>query len=195
MIKDIHREQVGYNVIGVDCSPAMVRLANRRAPRATFMIGSRLTNTKTRWDAIVAIGEVFNYLPSHRALQNMMRRSFVALRSGGCLVFDVRILPPPGSSLKWSNGRTGKDWAVIATSSVALSKQRLTRTITTFRKARGHWRRGQEIHRQQLYHSAKIHSWLQAEGFLVRMRHGNGETKVSLSGRVFIARKPIGLKS
>lgn len=38
--------KAGYDVVGVDRSPAMIRLAKHRVPRGTFMIGSRVTATK-----------------------------------------------------------------------------------------------------------------------------------------------------
>lgn len=153
-------DKAGYDVIGMDRSPAMIRLAKHRVPRRTFMIGSRVATTKVRWDAIVAIGEVVNYVPSRLALRNMIRRTLTTLRPGGYFVFDIRTPPPSGSPLEWSNGRTGKDWAVIAASCLAPTKQRLTRTITTFRKIHGKWRRGQETHQQQLYRPIEIHRWL-----------------------------------
>lgn len=184
--------KAGYNVVGMDRSPAMIRLAKRRVPCGTFMIGSCSPNTKARWDVIVAIGEVVNYLPSRRALQEMLHRAFQTLRPGGYLIFDVRTPPPSGSSLEWSNGRTGKDWAVIATSVVEPEQQWLARTITTFRRVRGKWRRGKETHRQQLYRLLEIHRWLRFEGFRARVHHGYDGTQLTPSGRVFIARKPTG---
>lgn len=181
----------GYAVVGMDRSPAMIRLAKRRVTQGTFMLGrSLMTSTKRPWDAIVAIGEVVNYLPSSRALRNMIHRAFETLRPGGYLVFDVRMPPRPGSPQEWSNGRTGKDWAVLAASCVAPNRQRLTRVITTFRKVRGKWRRGTENHRQQLYHPNAIQRLLRANGFRIRISYGYGWTRISPNGRVFIAHKP-----
>jgi SAM-dependent methyltransferase len=182
----------GYDVVGMDRSPVMIRLAKHRVPRGTFMIGSRLTATKVGWDAIVAIGEVVNYVLSRLALPNMIRRTLTTLRPGGYLVFDVRTPPPSGSPWEWASARTGKDWAVIASSCVASTKQQLTRTITTFRKIHGKWRRGRETHRQQLYHPIEIHRWLQAEGVRAQVHHGYGGVQLTPSGRVLIARKPLG---
>lgn len=183
--------KAGYDVIGVDRSPAMVRFAKRRTPRGTFMTASSLMSIKTPSDLIVAIGDVFNYLPSRQALQDMIRGTFETLRPDGYLVFDIRTPPPPGGLQGWSNGRTGKDWAVIATSCVAPNKQRLTRTITIFRKVRGKRRRGKETHRQQLYQPVEIHHWLRSKGFRMQVRCGYGRTQICPGGKVFISRKPL----
>ena len=186
--------KAGYTVIGIDRSPAMIRLARRRVPRGTFKISSRLTHAEGPWDAIVVIGEVVNYLPSRQALQEMIRRTFETLRPGGYLALDIRTPPPPDAPQEWTNGQTGRDWAVIATSSVEPAQQHLTRTITTFRKVRAQWRRGKEIHRQRLYHPVEVLHWLRSEGFRVQMRCGYGQTQIFPGGKVFIARKPLSEK-
>src|SRR5262245_38329190 len=52
----------GYDVLGIDISPSMVRLARRRVPTATFRTGSLFRTALPRCDAVTALGECFNYL-------------------------------------------------------------------------------------------------------------------------------------
>lgn len=182
--------KAGYDVVGMDRSPAMIRLAKSRVPGITFTDSSVFTHSAVPYDAIVAIGEVVNYLPSRLALRQMMHWAFSALRPGGRFVFDIRTVPRAGHPLAWANGRTGKDWAVIASSCIDPHTQRLVRTITSFRKVRGRWRRSQEIHRQQLYQPLVFQCWLRRIGFHVQLRCGYGQTPISPQNRVILARKP-----
>src|SRR5262245_42108156 len=51
----------GYDVVGIDLSPAMVRLARRTAPKALFRRGSLFGAAIPRCGAVTAIGECLNY--------------------------------------------------------------------------------------------------------------------------------------
>lgn len=182
--------QAGYDVLGMDLSRAMVHLAKGRVPEGRFRVGSFPTHSRNRWDAIVAIGEVMNYLPSAAALRRRMSVAFDALHSGGMLVFDVRLPPRKGAPLRWVMATTGADWAVLAGSTVDPKRRALTRNITTLRLKRDRWRRDEEIHQQCLYRTAEICRWLRAAGFHVQRRSGYGSVPLS-TGRLFIARKPV----
>jgi trans-aconitate methyltransferase len=52
----------GHQVHGFDVSEAMIRLARRREPRATFEVGSFLDAAIPPCAAIIAIGEAFGYV-------------------------------------------------------------------------------------------------------------------------------------
>ncbi len=178
-------------MLGVDISRAMVCLAKDRVPKGRFRVGSFLTPSRNRWDVIVAIGEVMNYLPSAVALRRGMSRTFDALHAGGVFVFDVRIPPDKGEPLRWVVGTTGKDWAIMAGSLIDSNRRVLTRTITTLRLKGGRWRCGEEIHQQCLYRTSEICRWLRLAGFHVdEVRSGYGSVPLS-TGRLFIARKPV----
>jgi SAM-dependent methyltransferase len=56
----------GYDVLGIDISAAMVKLARRREPRARFKVGSFLSVPLPRCLAITAIGECLSYLFDER---------------------------------------------------------------------------------------------------------------------------------
>ena len=159
----------------MDISPSMLRLARGRVPQGTFRVGSFPICTNTSWNAVVAIGEVVNYLPSAMVLQRMIRLVFRSLQPGGFLIFDMRILPQKTNRLKWVAVKTGMDWAVMAGSLVNLQHQHLTRRITTLRFVHGRRRCRTEIHQQRLYRESDVCTWLRVAGFNVEVRLGYGE--------------------
>jgi SAM-dependent methyltransferase len=56
----------GYQVTGLDISPAMIRLGRAKAPDARFRVASLTTARIPPCDAVVALGEVITYVPAHR---------------------------------------------------------------------------------------------------------------------------------
>src|SRR5262249_27006751 len=83
----------GYQVLGVDISPAMVELARKQVPSAEFHVASFVDFRLPPCRAVTALGEVFNYLfdpkNSLRTLRQVCQRIFDALMPTGLLVFDV----------------------------------------------------------------------------------------------------------
>jgi SAM-dependent methyltransferase len=86
--------QAGYDVLGIDISPAMIRLAKKKAPAAKFQVGSLLSADLPRCLAVTALGEVINYTfdpaGSRRSLRPFFRRVYDALHPGGMFVCDSR---------------------------------------------------------------------------------------------------------
>jgi SAM-dependent methyltransferase len=83
----------GYDVVGVDISPAMIDLARQQAPRASFHVGSLLDAEIPPAVAVTAIGEALNYATDPRAglaeLEWLARRISQALDPGGAFLFDI----------------------------------------------------------------------------------------------------------
>src|SRR6202035_3058280 len=83
----------GYEVEGIDLAPAMLDLARRNAPRATFRPGSLLDTELPPTVGVTAIGEALNYATDERAgtqaLGDVFRRVRASLAPGGLLLFDV----------------------------------------------------------------------------------------------------------
>jgi SAM-dependent methyltransferase len=178
----------GHDVLGIDQSPALIALARERAPKASLRIGSFVSEPLPECDAVLAIGEVFNYLfdegNTRAALPGLFTRIHAALRPGGLLLFDLA-----GPGVRQGDGRrhfsTGPDWAVL----VEYHEQGdlLTRRITSFVERGAGYRRSEELHRQRLYRPGEILPLLRAAGFTARNTRGYSPGP----GRhVYLARRP-----
>jgi SAM-dependent methyltransferase len=183
-----HLADAGHDVLGIDQSAALIALARRRAPAARFRVGSFVSEPIPECDAVLAIGEVLNYLfdegNTRAALPGLFARIHAALRPGGRLVFD---LASPAArrgdgSRIWN---AGEDWAVLVE-----NEERgdiLARHITTFRRRGAGYRRSEELHRQRLYRPAEILPLLRRAGFRARPVRGY---EPGPGRHLYVARKP-----
>jgi len=145
--------EAGYDVLGIDISPAMIRLARTRAPHGRFRVGALATSRIPPCDAIIAVGEVVSYVPrgsvsrrAHEAcLMRFLQHASRALRPGGLLLFDF---------IESVEGRTyprkrlvGKGWAIAVRAVAGRDGGTLTRYIETTRVSPRARRRAAEIHR------------------------------------------------
>jgi SAM-dependent methyltransferase len=182
----------GYDVVGIDISPAMIRLARRRAPRAEFRVGSLFRGALPRCDAVTALGECVSYLFDREghALPRLLRRVYRALAPGGVFVFDVI---EPGGRRAARAARTftnGTGWFVAAEKSEDRTRGILTRRIVTFRKVGRAYRRSEEVHRLRLQRAADVLRELRAAGFRARAIRGYGALRLPAARVGFVARKP-----
>jgi SAM-dependent methyltransferase len=178
----------GHDVRGIDQSPALIALARERAPNARFTVGSFVSEPLGECDAVLAIGEVLNYLfdegNTRAALPALFARIHAALRPGGLLLFD---LAGPGVTVGDGHRHfsAGPDWAVL----VEYREQGdlLTRQITSFVEHGAGYRRSEEVHRQRVYRPAEILPLLRAAGLRARNTRGYSPG----AGRhVYLARRP-----
>ncbi len=169
----------------------MIKIASKRVAGATFRNESYLKTKLPRCDAVTSLGECFNYLfderNSMRQLCGLFRRVHTALRPGGLFIFDVA---EPGRGrgprVKYFEG---KDWANVVEFEEDTETQRLTRTITTFRKVGRLYRRGREIHRLRLYRASEMAKKLREVGFRARVVRGYGAYRFPKSYVAFVGRK------
>ncbi|HLH00839.1 MAG TPA: class I SAM-dependent methyltransferase [Bryobacteraceae bacterium] len=137
--------RAGYAVLGIDQSPAMIRLARRIAPRSQFATSSLLSADLPRCDAITSIGECLNYTFDRRnsrpALRELFRRTYRALRPGGVFVFDVAepSRAPRSPERVWSEA---PGWTIVVEIGGNRSRNLLRRRIVTFRRAGTSYRGG-----------------------------------------------------
>jgi len=180
-----------YSVLGIDISPAMIRIAREVAPKAEFRRQSVFEARIPRCDAVTAISECFNYCASRRGtddIATVFATVFEALKPGGLFIFDIA---EPGQvpQGKITRGYTiGEDWIVL------VEKQEkgrvLTRRIISLREDGGCYRRSDEVHVQQLYDASEIASKLRGIGFRVKTLRRYGKHLLAPAHAAFVARKP-----
>lgn len=164
-----HLVRSGFGVLGLDASADMIRLARRRAPGASFRVGRIPIVNIPSCDAVVAVGEVLNYMNRSSDFDALFRRVFAALSPGGFFLFDAKF--PSGPSRGVVRGKFSRDWAVIAESDED-ARGRLTRRIASFRRVGGRWRRTDEVHRLVLLPARDILRRLRKAGFAARFERG-----------------------
>jgi SAM-dependent methyltransferase len=183
----------GYQVRGIDISPAMVSIARKRVPEARFEVGSILSAELTECVAVAAVGECLNYLfdPRHSmpVLDQLFRRIHKVLVPGGILLFDTA---EPGRVPGGGPRRSfmeGEDWVVLVESEENADDHILTRRMTTFRQVGELFRRSRETHRQRLIPRGKVKATLRAIGFRVRTLGGYEALRFPTGRAGFLARK------
>lgn len=176
-----HLAEAGYQVLGVDLSPAMIRLARKKAPTAGFRVASWYDFAPPPCDAIVAVGECFNYMLAGRArhegaLNAFLRRAGAALHAGGLLLFDF-LEPCPRRPRRRTRQRCGADWAVLV--EIGEDRRMITRRITAIRFQGGGTRWSQETHRQCRLRRRQIERALRSAGFMVTFRERYGRMRLA----------------
>ena len=79
----------GYDVVGIDQSPAMIRIARSIAPGARFRVARLERARLPPASAVIAVGEIVTYVPGGlQVLRRFFQRVRRALRPGGLFVFD-----------------------------------------------------------------------------------------------------------
>jgi SAM-dependent methyltransferase len=183
----------GYSVIGVDLSEALIQMARKRVPEATFRIGSFVEMDVPPCIAVCAVGEVLNYTFDSRngatTRRSFFERAFQALVAGGVLLFDAAG-PDRAPDRPTRDFSEGRDWTVLVETFVEANV--LTRRIVTFRQSGLTYERDSEIHRLQLIAPGDIEAQLRVVGFEVERLGGYGTQAFPRGLHGFLAWRPKG---
>ena len=200
----------GYNVLGIDISPAMVALARKMTTRgappsfrtrrretkvgrtaARFQVGSLWTIPLPACSAITCLGEGMNYLFDERrhTLAQLFRRVHTALAPGGVFIFDIAGFGragPTGHRRSWT---AGQDWAILFEAREDPRRHLLTRRMITFRQTGVRWRRSEETHRIRLFDPQQVARELRRAGFKTQQLSGYSRTPFGPGLHGFLARR------
>ncbi len=180
----------GHDVVGIDFSAEMLRIARGRAKRARFVCGSMFRTRLPSCDVVTAISECVGYaadrMAGERQLARLFGRVYEALRPGGVFVFDIAVAGRVGDEVVGC--RRGDDWMTVVRGRER--RRILTREIIAFRRVGRRWRRSEETHRLRLYRPAWIARTLRTQGFRVRIVRGYGRLRFANGWLGFVARKP-----
>jgi SAM-dependent methyltransferase len=174
----------GFDVFGIDASPAMIELAREHAPRARFEVAKFGEAKLPACRAIVAMGEVLNY-GTLDEVRTLIGNAANAVEPQGLLLFDVA---ERGAYAEQEERRIGgDDWSVIVIKDS--DGARLTRRILTFRNIDGFARRDEETHVLELYARDELKEILREHGFRVRIRRSYGTRRLPKGHTVYQALK------
>lgn len=183
----------GYNVLGVDYSEDMVKIARKRAPGGVFEVGSIFDFSIPPCRAVVSIGECLSYAldekNSMEALGEVFSRAYDCLGKGGFFVFDILEPGVNGGEKELYGIKEGKDWTIFLKRVEDMTKSTYRREITIFRREGELYRRSREVHTANLYRRGEIEKMLKEKGFKVTLTDHYGE-RVFEKGHIgFICRK------
>ena len=181
----------GYDVLGIDVSAAMLRIARATAPRARFRRASLFRAALPCCGAVTAIGEglgyAFDRAAGWRGLERLFRRVHAALAPDGVFVFDVLAPGQLAPGTVRHVHREGDGWATLVDATERAGV--LTRRITAFRRVGRSWRRSREVHRVVLYERRALRRALVRAGFAVTELRAYGRLRLAPHHPAFVAAK------
>jgi SAM-dependent methyltransferase len=182
--------RAGHQVMGIDSSSQMLRLARAKAPQAELRCCSLYDAAIPKCAAVLATGEALNYEPPGRSnlqrLPQLIARIYRALADGGFFLFDL-ILQLPETVDAYQTWRAGEDWAALI--DVTPDSDAIMRRILTFRRIGDGYRRQEETHRVRLFRPDDIETAVMSAGFSLEIREGYGQTRLPPGRRLFIAER------
>jgi SAM-dependent methyltransferase len=184
-----------YRVLGIDISASLIAIARTRVPNAEFRVESLFKTHIPSCNAVISIGECFNYLfdvdNNCQTVVRLFERIYTALMPGGILIFDIAEPCQVLERTKTKSFTEGDDWIVLVEKEEDREQSTLMRRIITFRKIDAHYRRDDEVHYLRLYEATDIAEKLGRVGFQTQIVHSYGQYELPKFHAAFIACKPI----
>ncbi len=156
----------GISPIGVDISPAMLKVARKKNPGVEFIVGDMISlKLERKFDIVCCFFDSVNHLRSTDELNRFFGNVAVHLRPGGLFVFDT--LSPAGLA-KWEffDLKTAPDYTVITSGDFDENKIKARITIEGFvRRKSGLYRRFRQEIVEKAFAFKTILRSLQKAGF------------------------------
>ncbi|MGH9688731.1 MAG: class I SAM-dependent methyltransferase [Candidatus Acidiferrales bacterium] len=184
--------RAGYDVLGIDQSPSMIRLARKRAPRSRFKVASLWNTSLPPCDAITSMGECLNYCfdrENQQGLSDLFRRAYAALRPGGLLICDFAGRDRRPGKKGREHRSSGRRWSLVSRST-AHGQRRVRRHIVAYLRVGNHWLRSEEVHDLRLHPVGEIRMHLNRCGFRVHLVKGYGKFRLPRGIHAVVAIKP-----
>jgi SAM-dependent methyltransferase len=164
--------QRAWTVVGVDRSPAMLKLAKRKSNRVQWYCQDlRKLDLKVRADVVTCHFDALNHILHPNKLQQVFINVALMLDAGGLFQFDLNT----DRWFRWLNGRE-KLYRMRNTFLVATNEYDPVRRIVTFRhlwfipKRRMYEKREVEV-RERAYDTAEIREMIKRAGLsLIKLR-------------------------
>ncbi|MGE5169249.1 MAG: methyltransferase domain-containing protein [Rudaea sp.] len=171
----------GFDVQGIDASPAMIALARDHVREAQFEVLSLPTGLAPgvqgglpAVDAVVSTGHVLNYLDTRDAIAQALVELAQAVPPGGALAIDlVTDEFAARRDVSDVHARVEDDWAIVTRFSRPAA-ERLDRDITVFVRDGEGWRRVDEHHRNVTFDADEAVRILNACGIEAERRAAFG---------------------
>lgn len=190
--------ELGFNVVGVDKSEEMVKIAREKAKRGDtgvrFLQGDmRDLTLEKKFGLVTSWFDSMNYLLTSYDLRETMKSAYSSLEGGGYFVFDMNTIH--GLSKEWQQEecyvqRDDAEVFEVHRTDYSPARKIAELRITFFRREGESWKKHEEVHKERGYELEKVRGLAGDVGFEVEGIWGDLEAFTPPqedTGRVWIA--------